>query len=379
MKRVFLLAATSGLLAFALHTHASDFVWDGTIDNNWTNGPQNNSGGGFPANGITGSNWTINGGGPAQVAPPDTGTPGGNMIDYLYSGHHWTIDGANINENVQVRLDGGSINVSNSTISLLPSSANTGAFLSAFNLGQNGNPTAATFTNSTLNVSRSNGGGAATGRSLGLIGGSTLDLIETTVNVSAETMRGKIDLNNGSTLTLDSTSSVTTTGHIDLFGPANTITMAVGASINTLYLRANSGNETSDDLMVNFGGGTFTVSDVNPFRDNSAFEGQFNWTGGAGSGVVVHTGATSTASDLANKVSLGYFSINGVRINPVTNPAVSGIPALNAELATIVKDGTWFVVNDNGSGIQTLTLVPEPASLAPLGLCALAVIRHRRV
>ncbi|MCG8449226.1 MAG: hypothetical protein MI725_06570, partial [Pirellulales bacterium] len=86
-----------------------NYVWDGSqADGNWTNGPQNNSTGAFPVNGIVGRNWTV-GASTGQLAEPDATTPGGNMIDYLYTGHDFDITSALISEDVQIRLKGGSL------------------------------------------------------------------------------------------------------------------------------------------------------------------------------------------------------------------------------------------------------------------------------
>ena len=370
------------LLVGGAQLQAATIIYDGTAaDGFWTNGPQDPNGGAFPQNAGQGANWTINAGTPGQIVTPDAGTPGNNRIDYTYSGHDWEINGFTVNEDIQVKLDGGSLQVTDSSLSLLPSSATTPtAGLSGLNLGQNGNATTATFTRSTVNVSRSN----FAGRGMGLIGGSSLALFGSSVNVSAESGNSFVDLNNGSTLTLDPNSSLTATGQLDLFGAANTVSMAAGASLDVLYLRANSGGETTQNLMVGFAGGTFTVNDPNPFRDNSSFEGQFDFTGPQGSGKVVHTNLSSNNTNLAGKTAQGFFSIDGTRINPPvnntldwTNPA--NVATLNSELESLAVNGK-FLKLFAGGGEQVLTIVPEPTttSLALVGLAGLMVRRRRR-
>ncbi len=362
----------AGVVALATSVQAANIVWDGTTDNNWTNGPQDNSGGGYPANGSTGANWTIDAGTSGQVAPPDATTPGSNTIDYLFSGHSWTISGATINEDVQIKLNGGMLNVNNSNISLLPSSANTGAGLSGLNLGQT-NPTTATISNSTLNVSRSNFGG----RAIGVLNGSSLSLVNTAVNLTAENGLGKIDVNHpNSSLTIDANSSITATGAVEVLHNTGLLTLQ-GGSIHADHIRLNVSGGTSNDLVFDFQGGTVTVTSNNPFR-GSAFEGSFDWTGGVGSGSVIATDSNTITSNLAKKVSQGFFSIDGVRVNPTTDSAVDGLAALQAELPTLTVGGKWFNLADNGSGTQTLTLVPEPASLALLGIGVLMLARRSR-
>ena len=366
-QSLFIVAA---LACFTQATTAATITYDGTAaDGMWTSGPNNP---GAPA----GANWTIDAGTPGQVPAPDAGTPGTNAIDYRYSGHDWTINGFTVSEDVQIRLSAGSLMIENSTVSLLPSSANTAATLSALNLGQNGattGPAAATtavFTNSTVNLSRSNG----SGRALGLANASNLSLVGSDVNLTAEGGTGLVDLNNGSTLSIDANSSLTATGQMDLFGGGNSLTVDGGA-VDVSYLRANSGDEVTINLMIDFMGGTFTLNDVNPLRDNSPFEGQFNWTGGVGSGSVIHTNPSSAGSALARKVDQGFFSINGTRIDPTTNSSVDGVAALNTELATLQVDGTFFQVLE-GVGTQTLVLIPEPnAAVLLVVSCVVALGR----
>lgn len=365
--------ALSCMLLVASPVSAATFTWDGSAgDGFWTNGPQNNSGGGFPANPSgQGANW--NDGTPGQLAPPDATTPGSNMIDYSYTGHDWDIDNAVINEDVQIKLDGGTLDISNSNVSLLPSSANATANLSGLNLGQNGTPTIGTVTNSTVSISRSNQNGNA----FRLRNGSSLDVVNSTINVTSELGSGNLTVEvGGASLTADSTSVLDITGGLEVTNNAANIAFN-NATMNAGWIRLNSGGETTQNLMFDFLGGTVTLSDSNPLRDNSSFEGSFDWIGGIGSGFVVHTNPSNSTSDLAFKTSQGYFSINGTRINPTTDPSVSGIAALNTELATLTVGSAWFQILEGG-GNQTLVLVPEPATTALAYLGCLAILGMAR-
>ena len=327
--------------------HAADIVYDGSAaDGMWTSGPNNP---GAPA----GANWTIDAGASGQVPAPDAGTPSGNSIDYLYSGHDWTIDGFTISEDVQIRLDGGSLDISNSNVSLLPSSANTAASLSGLNLGQLGNATTATFTNSTVNLSRAN----SAGRALGITNGSSLDLIGTTLNIAAETGIGEIDIDNpGTTLTIDATSSIAggAGAALEVLSEQASVTLA-GGSMDLGFIRLNSGGNDPQDLMFDFQGGTITLNDVNPLRDNSSFEGAFDWTGAAGSGTITHNNlGGSFGQFLAGKVAAGFFSIEGTRINPAVSSGLdwnvpANIDSLNTALSTQIVNSKFLQVTNTGS------------------------------
>ncbi len=374
-----LLVAGFTAVALPASVQAATIVWDGTTDQNWTNGPQNTGVTAFPNNGSTGANWTIDAGPAGQVVTPDVGVPGGNMIDYLYSGHDWTINSATINEDVQVRLDGGSLNITNSTVSLLPSSANTTASLSGLNLGQSGNATTGVFTDSTVNLSRSN----TNGRALGITNGSSLSLVNTTINLSTEPGGvGEIDIANAnSSLSLDSNSAITGGGAIEVLTATGFIDFN-NATADLAFLRLNAGGgPSSTDILLDFAGGTITVSDSNPLR-GTAFEGSFNWTGAAGSGTVTHTDLSNNNNNLAGKIAQGFFSIDGTRINPTisnssdwTNPA--NIAALNTELQSLAVNGKYFELT-SANGEQVLSLVPEPGSLALLAAGGFLLARRRR-
>ncbi|MFN3167861.1 MAG: PEP-CTERM sorting domain-containing protein [Phycisphaeraceae bacterium] len=442
-------AACAAALLTPWSASADDIVWDGSAgDGFWTNGPQNVNNTAFPNNPGVGANWTVNAGTPGQIIAPDIG-PGGNMIDYTFNGHDWTINNATLSEDVQVKLDGGSLNITNSTVSLLPSSANTTAGLSGLNLGQGGNPTTAVFTSSTVNVSRSNQNGSA----LRVLNGSSLSLVDTTVNATSEFGNGTVIVENaGSSLVMDATSvinaatfrlattgaagsigatvnggTIAATADIRLNGINNTLTAnnadisaatfqmtntnsalvvtggtfaisntvsitnigstatltnadvdvttgfeitnpgAVitldGGTIDTGYIRLNSGSEDVQDLMFNLISGTVTLTDANPFRDNSGFEGQFDWTGAVGAAAVTHVDLSANNTNLAAKIAQGFFSIDGTRVNPSLSHTVdwtdpANIGTLNAELAALaVNNKRLELVQDLGAGTQTLSLL----------------------
>ena len=387
--------------AFANQCVAATIVWDGTTDNNWTNGPQDNSGGGFPANGATGSNWTVDANPAGGLAVPDVGTPTGNMIDYQYTGHNWTINGATISEDVQIKLDGGTLDILDSSVALVPTSATTGAGLSGLNLGQNGAATAATLTNSSLTTGRSN----TNGNSLRILNGS-LVATNSTIDVTAEPGGGDFDIRNASsaslvdntvvnvqrdldlrndaTLEIDATSTVNTGGGLEVLGNAANVSLT-GGSLNLGWIRLNSGSEDVQDLMFDFVSGTITLGNANPLRDNSAFEGAFDWIGAPGDGSITHTDLSANNTNLAGKIAQGFFAVDGVRITPSlsnttdwTDPA--NIAALNAELQSLAVNGRFLMLTSDGSQ-QVLTLaVPEPASCLVLALasgCLLVATRRR--
>ena len=334
---------------------ADTISFDGTTDNTWS-----------------GANWTINAGTPGSVVPDDGVS---NIIGYSYNGHDWDINSSTVSEDLQVKLDGGSLDIFNSNVSLVPSSVNTGQNLSGLNLGQNGTPTLGTVTNSTLTAGRSNQNGNA----LRIRNGSSLDVVNSTINVDAEPGSGNFTVENSSTLTLDADSTVNITGGLEV--TSNSANVAFNnATLEAGWIRLNSGDEATQELMFDFLGGTITLSNVNPLRDSSGFEGAFDWIGGAGSGSIIHMDASNATQDLAYKASQGYFSIYGTAINPTVDPSVDGIAALNAELQTLAVGGEYFEIIDGGT-TQTLVLVavPEPSTMILLGLASVSVLaaRHR--
>ena len=357
MKRTHFVQTMSiacAMTLLSLPLMADTISFDGTTDNTWT-----------------GANWTINAGTPGSVVPNDGVS---NTIGYSYNGDDWDIDSSTVSEDVQIKLDGGTLDISNSNVSLVPSSANTGAALSGLNLGQSGNATVSTLTNSTLTAGRSNQNGNA----LRLRNGSSLDVVNSTINVDAEPGSGNFTVEHSSTLTLDADSTVNITGGLEVTSNAANVTFN-NATLSAAWLRLNSGGEASQELMLDFLGGNITLTNSNPLRDNSSFEGAFDWIGGAGSGSIIHTNATDINQTLAQKTFQGYFSINGTRINPSTNPSVDGIAALNAELQTLAVGGEYFEIIDGGTTQTLVLVVPEPSSMILLGLaCVSAFAAHRK-
>lgn len=401
LKSIALVVAT---LCALPHSFAADIVWDGTAaDGFWTNGPQTDPNVPFPENLGVGANWTIDAGPAGQIVTPDGTGPGVNAINYTYSDHDWVINGATISEDVQVQLSGGSLAITNSNVSLLPSSVNTGANLSALNLGQF-TATSATFTNSTLSFQRANTSGDA----LRLFNGSSLNVVGSTINVAAddpnsEGRTGDLQITDpNSSMTIDATSVVNITGNLDVFGANNSLTinggtinaaldMVVGGGatdaqitlnggtlnlsgtgsqldlldnsqrftmtdgvLNARFITLNAGGGGTD-LMFDFQDGDITLGGTNPLRGNS-FEGQLNWTGTPDpSYTITHTNfGGSNNQELPGKTASGFFSIDGTRINPTTaNNLDWGDPAniatLNSELESLVVNSKFFRLTNTGS------------------------------
>lgn len=352
---------------------ADNLVWDGSTDTSWTNGPQDPNGGPFPQNGTQGANWTNTSIdpntaglilGPTTLSDPNNGItlPSGNRIDYTFTDHNFTISSATINEDVQIKLSGGSLNITGSTVSLVPTSATTTAGLSGLNLGQNGSATTGTITNSTLTTSRAN----QDGNSLRIQNGSSFDVVNSNINVSSELGSGNFTVEQAnSTLTIDATSTVSVTGGLEVTNSLANVELN-GGVLDTGWVRLDSGPNTPQSLMFDFFGGTVTLNDSNPLRDNSGFEGAFDWVGTAGSGTVVHTDLSSNNQNLAGKIAQGYFSIDGVQIDPAIGNTVDWTNStnrnnLNSQLAELVVGGKVLNVTfDDPNSRQVLSLVSVP-------------------
>jgi len=112
-------------------------------------------------------------------------------------------------------------------------------------------------------------------------------------------------------------------------------------------------------------GGTLTLLSDNPLQTpslgSSSPGNRFNFTGEAGSASIVHTNATLAGKTLADKMATGFLAIDGTVVKDTTT----------------VVNGRWFDLTAVGD-TQTVTLVPEPTSLALLGLPALGALLRRR-
>ena len=336
-----LTALESGIIA--VNTN----VWDGTAgDGFWTSG-----------------NWTINGGSAGSVIAPDTG-PSGNLIDYGYFYDTWVINGATINQDVQVKLTGGSLSISNSTVSLLPSSTNTTAALSGLNLGQEGDPTTATVTDSTVTTSRANAGG----NSLRVRNGSSLSVVNSDIFVSSETGSGNLTVEATSTLSVDSSSTLNITGGLEVTSAGASVSFD-DATMTAGWIRLNSGGEDTTNLMMNFPGGTIDLTDANPLRDDSDFEGAFNWTGDPGDGSITHTAAENVTQTLAYKTTQGFFSVDGVWVNPTNSYDGTNLTLINEELVSLAVNDKYLQITQDSTNTQSIVL---QQIFAPIGDVAIS-------
>jgi hypothetical protein len=160
-------------------------------------------------------------------------------------------------------------------------------------------------------------------------------------------------------------------------GSGDTILITGGGAIVGDYMRPNAGNTPLYTTLLS---GSITMSDPNSFRTASGnFSGNINFTGAAGSAFVTQTDNSGT-SDLAIKVSQGFFAIDGTKITTVLYNETN-LAAVNADLATQIFSNRYFEITDL-AGVQTLNLVavPEPSSFALLGLgvIVLGLLRRRR-
>ena len=322
------------LIAFSLPSRAATYEWDGTAGNGL----------------FTGANWTINAGSPGQTITPETPNGGGDPVDWELQGHNISIDGGVINEDFQLKLDGGTFDVSSgSNVAFLPVSGSQN--LSGLNLGQSNTPTIASVTDSILTASRSNDSGEDEGDwALRLFDGSSLVADNSTINVQAELVDGDLDLREASVLTLTNNSILNVEGGMFLRTTGSTMNVT-DAAVNASYIR------TDDDSSVVFDTGSITLSDANPLRSVNGFNGtDWNWIGDPGDGMITHTNPSDPGSSLGFKASQGLFSIDGVRINPTTNPEVDGVAAFNADLESLAVNGRFFQFTDSGA-TQELFLV----------------------
>jgi hypothetical protein len=119
-----------------------------------------------------------------------------------------------------------------------------------------------------------------------------------------------------------------------------------------------SGNTPSK---VEMSGGTIMLSDTNALRGINFSKVWFNLTGAAGSITIKQTDSKlASGTSLAEKVAMGYFRLDGVRINPSANG--KDLDVLNAELKTLSSNERYLVVSQQGdSQILEIEKPPEGA------------------
>lgn len=258
------LSASVLLAAQALTCLAVDYTFDGTTNQTWE-----------------GANW--NNGVAGQIAIESTGADSGNAptgSSYDYLSDTFTIDnGSTVSSGARVTLQDGSLTLSNGSQLDITGTGN----FSALNLGFGGGTgTNVVFNNATANLA----GAGTSGRTVRLENGSTWSITNSTVNVTSTGANDSIEVDDGSTITV------------------------TGSSLNLGYLRLDEGGSA-----LELASGTVTVGDANGLRSSDAFGGDFNFSGAAGAGSVVHANLNDAANRLADKLGSGYFAIGGVQVS----------------------------------------------------------------
>jgi|GEM_PF-5615127 len=288
------------------------YAWDGTTDDAWN-----------------GFNWSVASEGVTAAPPLQTGE-----TDTLrtYVGDDFEIaGGASVDSDKTIRLEGGSLTVTASTL------VSSGPFANGldlgFDLGGGSSPlgTTAVFTDSTVVSTRGNGGNSfrlANASSISLDGGS-LSVVNENGGAAIVTGGSTLLVTNGAAFALDGT-------HLQL--DDGTVTVESGT------ITADGATNAFRSAAFNGESGTFDAPQL------------FNFTGGVGSATVVQTRNTDGAitNALAGKVADGYFSLDGVRIT-ATDYDGGNLAAINAELESQPQGGRFFQVTESG-GVQTLVI-----------------------
>ena len=240
--------------------------------------------------------------------------------------------------------------------------------------------------NSTVNVQRRlelNSGGTTVDITNGSIVTAALTRVAGgTLTVTSATLNADLSNNSGGTMNFNDATINAGTNELWSAG-SSSVTNA-----NDVTLTAGS-IRTNDDSSWVFDDGSITLSSNNAFRSNNTFNGtDFNWIGDAGDGILTTTDNTDGTRNMAAKIAKGYFSIDGTQVDPVIDDTfdftdLTNLDALNAELATLVVNGKFFVMGYDGTdpANNDMTLVlatPEPASLALIGIGGLLLARRRR-
>ncbi len=226
------------------------------------------------------------------------------------------------------------------------------------------------------------GGGAGPGFTFG--GGDptfhvtidTGDSVDATANTLVVNNNGadttQITLDGGSTLTV---------GALDLNGAAGAgqalLEILDGNLIVNTEMRLDGANGDNAEIQITKGQITLNASHSMKGNNNFFQDDHINFLGAAGDASVLYTSIDSnSARTLAGRVARGFFSIDSTIVDPAAGEA--DIAALNAELVTLAVNGKYFFVDTSVSGEQTLVLLPEPSSMALLGLGGLLIARRRR-
>jgi hypothetical protein len=323
MKRLLILMMVAVLTTAS---QAAVYTWDGGTGN-WED-----------------SNWS---GG--QVALELDGfAPSAQSYDY--DDDAFTISaGGDVSSAERVTLAGGSLAISGATATF----NSTGSY-SGLNLGHavstSGNPTIASFTDSTVNVSAVGNAG----RALYLKNDATLTVTNSTVNTFGTGSKPWVEVDDG-------------------------VLSLVESIVNTDVIRLDG--KIANDSWIEFTSGTINTSSANAFRGDSFSASKFTFNGAAGQAVISSAGQTTAAKELAHKVFQGLFFIDDTRITTTTDYIdVSSIAAMNSELASQAVAGRILQLTDDGAGNQTLyiTTVPEPTTMALLGLGGLLLRKRRK-
>lgn len=179
----------------------------------------------------------------------------------------------------------------------------------------------------------------------------------------------------------------------------NTDPVAVSLAGYSLQYASASGNFTN--TIVSFGAGsTIAAKDYITIATGSAGSGGSTLTAGQGAGFVTYVAPTTTASLQASNGAIrlvngstlvdlvGYGSVSAGSLNEAKfETAAASSPTSNAvsinrtnfgDSNNNASDFSSATPSPNGGTAASIVAVPEPMSLAGLGLAGLALVRRRR-